>query len=101
MPTVYSSETCTLVPHFTNTIFEERGSETSVVQNNDTGKYDASMSIMGKRKDIGSYNTEEEAKQAYVDYKQDYIVKFAKKSKGKVPQKTYQAMLNWTVKIDD
>lgn len=99
--TVYSSETCTLVPHFTNTIFEERGSETSVVQNNDTGKYDASMSIMGKRKDIGSYNTEEEAKQAYVDYKQDYIVKFAKKSKGKVPQKTYQAMLNWTVKIDD
>lgn len=95
--TVYGSETCTLIPHFTNTIFENRGADTNIVLNNDTGKYDVTMSILGKKEDIGSFNTEEEAKQGFIDYKQDYIRKFAKKCKGKVPNKTYEAMMNWVI----
>lgn len=99
--TVYSSDTCTLIPHFTNTIFEERGIATNIVQNNDTGKYDVFMSVLGKRKDIGSFDTEEKGKQAFFDYKKDYIKKYAKKCKGRVPDKTYQAMMNWEIEITD
>ncbi len=99
--TVYGSETCSLIPHFTNTIFEERGADTNIVLNNDTGKYDVTMSILGKREEVGTFDTEEEAKQGFIAYKQDYIRKFAKKCKGKVPNKTYEAMLNWVVEYKD
>lgn len=99
--TVYGSETCTLIPHFTNTIFEERGADTNIVMNNDTGKYDVTMSILGKKEDVGTFDTEEEAKQGFIAYKQDYIRNFAKKCKGKVPNKTYEAMMNWKIEIGD
>lgn len=97
--TVYSSETCTLIPHFTNTLFEERGADTNIVLKNTTGKYDVTMSILGKNEDVGTFDTEEEARQGYIDYKQDYIRDYARKCKGKVPHKTYEAMMNWQVKI--
>lgn len=100
--TVYGSETCTLIPHFTNTLFEApKGTDTNIVLNNENGKYDVTMSILGKKEDVGAFDTEEEAKQGYIDYKQEYIRKFAKKCKGKVPYKTYEAMLNWVVEIKD
>ena len=99
--TVYGSETCTLIPHFTNTIFEERGADTNIVLNNTTGKYGVTMSILGKKEDVGTFDTEEEAKQGYITYKQDYIGNYAKKCKGKVPHKTYEAMMNWKVEITD
>ena len=95
--TVYGTETCTLIPHFTNTIFESRGLETNIVLNNDTGKYDVTMSILGAKKEVGSFDTHEEAQKGYIDYKQNYIKDIAEKCKGKVPYKTYLAMLNWKV----
>lgn len=99
--TVYSAETCTLIPHFTNTVFENRGLDTSIVLKNSTGKYDVFMSILGKRVEVGTFDTEEEAKHGFIDYKQNYIREFAEKSKGKVPEKTYKAMMNWKVEITD
>lgn len=96
--TVYGSETCTLVTHFANTIFETtRGMESNIVKNNDTGKYDVSMTILGTKKEVGSFDTEEEATQGFFDYKNDYITEFAKNSKGKVPYKTFEAMTSWNV----
>lgn len=95
--TVYGTETCTLIPHFTNTIFESRGLDTNIVLNNDTGKYDVTMSILGAKKDVGSFDTHKEAQKGYIEYKQNYIRDFAEKCKGKVPYKTYIAMLNWKV----
>ena len=98
--TMYGSQTCTLIPHFTNTLFETtKGVETNIVRNNTTGKYDVTMIVLGKREEVGTFDTEDEARQGFVAYKQDYIRKFAKKCKGKVPYKTYEAMLNWKVEI--
>ena len=45
------------------------------------------------------HDTEEKARHAYIDYKQNYIVDFAEKSKGRVPYKTYEAMKNWVVEV--
>ena len=95
--TVYSQETCALVTHFTNTIFEERGLDTNIVLNNSTQKYDVTMIVLGKNENVGSFDTKEDGKKAYIDYKQDYIRKHAKNCKGKVPNKTYEAMMNWKV----
>jgi hypothetical protein len=100
--TVYSPETCTLVTHFTNTVFETtKGIASNIVKDKTTGKYETSMFILGKRTKIGSFDTEDDAKQGFLDYKNDYIADFAKSSKGKVPDKTYQAMMKWTVEITD
>lgn len=100
--TVYGSDTCTLVSHFTNTVFETtRGIDTNIAYNNTTGKYDVTMSVLGKRIDVGSFDSEEEARQGFIDYKQDYIRNVAKKCEGKVPNKTYEAMLKWNVEIGD
>lgn len=100
--TVYGSETCTLIPHFTNTVFETtKGIETNIVYKNETGKYDVTMSVLGKREEVGTFATEEKAKQEFIAYKQDYIRKFAQKCKGKVPDKTYEAMMNWEIEITD
>jgi hypothetical protein len=100
--TVYSPETCTFVTHFANTVFETtKGIASNIVKDNTTDKYETSMVILGKRTKIGTFDTEEEAKQGFLDYKKDYITDFAKSSKGKVPDKTYQAMMNWVVEITD
>ena len=42
-------------------------------------------------------DTHKEAQKGYIEYKQNYIRDFAEKCKGKVPYKTYIAMLNWKV----
>lgn len=90
------------VSHFTNTVFETtRGIDTNIAYNNTTVKYDVTMSILGKRIDVGSFDSEEEARQGFIDYKQDYIRNVAKKCESKVPNKTYEAMLNWKVEIGD
>lgn len=97
---MYGADTCTLVPHFINTVFEKNGCKTNIKFNEYTGKYEARISILGKTIDIGVFNTEEEARQAFIAYKQNYIKDIADKSKGKLPHKTYEAMKNWIVKID-
>lgn len=37
------------------------------------------MSVLGKKEDVGTFDTEEGARQGFIAYKQDYIRKFAKK----------------------
>lgn len=84
---------------FYNTVFEENGFESNICHSDIAGKYDVFMSVLGKRSKIGTFDTEEEAKQAYINYKQNYIRDFAEKSKGKVQYKTYEAMRNWVVEV--
>lgn len=94
--TVYSPEACALISHYTNTIFEDR-LDGIVCLNECTGKYDASMQIIGKRMDIGSHDTLEDAWKAVFQYKDKYIKKYARRSKNKVPDKVYYAMMSWKV----
>lgn len=97
--TVYGAETCTLIPHFVNMIFESRGTETKIVLNDDTGKYDVAMIVSKSKKQVGTFDTYEEAKNAYIDYREDYIRSIAKKLKGKIPQKAYSAMMDCKIEI--
>lgn len=71
--TVYGSDTCALVTHYANTIFEDRGIKTNIIQNPHTGKFDTSMSILGKRTEIWSFETEEEAQRELLHIKRNSL----------------------------
>lgn len=97
--TVYGSDTCALVSHYANTIFEDRGIKTNTTRNSHTGKFDTSMSVLGKRNEIGSFDTEEAAQRGLLAYKKEFIMKYARKNRNKVPRKVYEAMMNWDTEI--
>ena len=77
--TIYSPKTCALVTHYANTVFQRRGIKKNIVQNAATGKFDTSISILGKTKEIGSSETREEAEKQLHAYRKEFINKFAKK----------------------
>ena len=65
------------------------------------GKYRACMSYQGISIKIGSFKTKDDAFKRYKTYKEDFIKDVAEQYKGKIPDKVYQAMLNWTIEITD
>lgn len=79
--TVYAPDTCSLLTHYNNTVFESRGIKNSIVLNSKTGMYDAAVSLLGKRMEVGSFGTKEEANKGLFEYKRDYIRRYARKSK--------------------
>lgn len=50
---------------------------------------------------IGTFGTVEEAFTRYKLYKEDFITDIAEQYKVKIPDKAYQAMLNWEIEITD
>lgn len=104
---VYSPENCIIVPDNINTLFikcdKSRGDfliGTSL--DKVTGKYRA-MCNNGKMKNVylSSFDTPQEAFNAYKTYKEQVIKDIANEYKEKIPQSLYEAMLNYTVSIDD
>lgn len=96
---IYSPETCAFMTHFLNTVFEDRGIESNIQQNDD-GTYSVSMNVLNKKMDIGVFDSEEEAHSGFIDGKIDYICDLAEKCKGKVPDYVYEGMLNYKIEID-
>lgn len=96
---MYSPEICAFMTHFLNTVFEYRGIENNIQQNDD-GTYSVSMNVLNKKMDIGVFDSEEEARTGFIDGKIDYICDLAEKCKGKVPDYVYEGMLNYKIEID-
>ena len=55
----------------------------------------------GKREWLGCFNTELEAFNAYKQAKEAFIKEQANKWKGKIDLRAYEALMNYTVNIDD
>lgn len=96
---VYGPNTCSLVTHYANTIFQRRGIETNIVQNSVSGKFDASVYILGKTKQIGSFDSRDEAEKMLLLYRKELINKFARRNRNKVPYKVYEAMMKWDTEV--
>ena len=64
-------------------------------------KYRAEVSFMGEQIKFGTFDTAEEAFGRYKEYKEKFIKDMAIQYKGKIPDKVYQAMMNWKIEIDD
>lgn len=100
---IYSPETCCIVPKTINALFI-RGRKvydnrnelpTGVVPHYTT--YMAQVSIYGKRK-RGYFKTPEEAFQWYKVEKEKHIKEVTERYKDVLPQRTYDALMNYEVK---
>lgn len=110
---LYSPKTCMLVPERINMLFlkcdANRGKyPIGVCWHKNTNKFMASCSILdenGKKKfkNLGYYNTPNEAFLAYKEFKEKYIKLVADEYylQDKIPKIVYDAMYNWIVEIDD
>ena len=55
----------------------------------------------GKQKNLGSFNTELEAFNAYKQAKESFVKEQANKWKGEIDERAYEALMNYTVEITD
>ena len=102
----YSPVTCCIVPHSINTLFltgkRRRGNlPLGVYYDKDKRKYLASMSYQGIPAKIGTFDTIDDAFARYKVYKEDFIKSIAEQYREMIPDKVYQAMLNWKIKVGD
>lgn len=95
---IYSPDTCIFTPHVINTYFEKI---TRSPQKTNNGKYSMEITVNGKRINLGTFDTEEEAKLEYIKHKQAAILAKADEYKGRIPKKLYDAMVNYQIDLSD
>ncbi len=101
---IYSPETCRLIPKEINSLLlssiTKRGNYPIGVSKKGK-KFKACISIKGISKPLGTFDTIEEAFQAYKNAKEEYIKEIAELWRGKISERVYQAMINYKVEITD
>jgi hypothetical protein len=101
---VYSPDTCCFVPQEINNLFTRK-------QNSKGGlplgvrksgiKFIAVTSKNNDKVYLGTFDTIEEAFQAYKTAKEEYIKEMADEWKDRIEENVHQAMYNWTIEIVD
>lgn len=103
---VYSAETCILLPKQINSaiVIHNRGSNNfpmGVIYNCTKTRYRARIQRKEGWESLGAYDTPEEAFYAYKPVKEAYVKSIAEQWKDKIDPRAYQALMNWTIDIDD
>ncbi|NYR09579.1 hypothetical protein [Psychrobacter sp. BI730] len=97
---IYSADNCCLVPSEINNLFTDSGASRGKYPQGVTlhkGRFRARMSAGKKTIGIGFYDTPQEAHQAYVVAKEAYVKELANKWRGRIDERVYDALMNWTV----
>lgn len=94
---MYATDKCLLVPQRINMLFVNQSNN----RNLPNGIRKASKGFLAKynNKELGIYNTVEEAYKVYSQKKKEEIVKIANEYKGVIPQKVYDALLKYEFDI--
>lgn len=97
---IYSSETCIFIPNHINTILTDRSRDRGeyplgVSKNKNGTKYIAFVSIYGRNKNLGTYNTPEQAHEVWRIAKKKYVCECAISSymKGEISERVRDALL--------
>ena len=104
---VYSENTCIFIPKEINSLLTKstasRGKHLIGVNWNKKNKAFIAQVSKNKRKQeyLGSFNTETEAFNAYKKAKEYFIKEQAEKWKLQIDERAYNALMNYTVNIDD
>lgn len=103
---VYSKDACCFVPHEINMLLVKsdkiRGEYPIGVHfDKAKGKFTARLTINGKRKHLGYFNTPEQAFQTYKTAKEAQIKVVANKWKHLLDEKVFQALMAYEVNIND
>lgn len=105
---IYGPDTCIFLPKKLNTLFAKRKSArgqlpmgVTIDKKCKTTPYTATCNIDGKRTKVGYYATPEQAFMKYKEFKEEHIKSVANDYKDRIPDKVYQALLNYKIEIDD
>ena len=103
---IYSPNTCIFIPKDINVLFKGYGDRKynlpmGVTFKSDIKKYQATLTYNNIRKYIGVYPTPEEAFNAYKEFKENYIKEVAEDYKSYIPERLYNALINYKVDITD
>ena len=107
---IYSRETCIFVPQRINSLFvkndKNRGENPIGVYPRQSGNYRAYCNDgYGKQIPLGTYKTEEEAFQAYKEYKEKLIKEVIDSYEWRIPEPYYSklkaVMYNYKIEIND
>lgn len=101
---IYSPETCCFVPNEINGLFVKSNSVRGLYPigvNKKGNKYQSNVSKNSIFEYLGTFDTPEEAFQAYKIVKEDWIKEVADEWRGQITEQTYQALINYKVEITD
>lgn len=103
---VYSPDVCCFVPQDINKIIVSRNKlrgkyPVGVSHLKQNRKFSAALNKYAKSTYLGSFDTPEEAFQAYKKAKEAHIKDVANEWKDRIDERVYQALLNYEVHIDD
>ena len=103
---IYSPDTCCFVPHFINSIFTKTNASRGIlpIGVKSMGKrYQARLLRYDKSTHLGTYDTPEEAFNAYKQAKESYIKEVATTyyNEGRITKRVYDALMKYEVEITD
>lgn len=101
---VYSPENCIFVPQEINLLFVNRRNyrgEYPIGVSKQGSKFNAICGYNNTVKQLGTYDTPEEAFLAFKTFKEKHIKDVADKYKNKIPKKLYDALYAYQFKITD
>lgn len=102
---IYSPNKCIIVPNKINLLLIGAHKKAKgFVKCSGCNTYNSSVSILGEYINLGNFKTKEDAFKAYKNAKEYYIKNVADRYKNKYPnfpQKLYDAMCNYQIKITD
>jgi len=103
---LYSKDTCCFVPAEVNNLLTKRDNSrgefpVGVYFDKCAGKFKAQLTINGKLKHLGRFNTPEEAFQVYKLAKEAQIKVVAEKWQHLLDERVFQALMAYEVSIDD
>ncbi len=102
--TEYSDETCCFVPQEINGLFiksNSRRGECPIGVTKRGKRFEATLSKDSKFVYLGTYDSIEEAFQAYKEAKEDYIKEVAIRWRKRIPNKVFESMIYYKVEITD
>jgi len=101
---LYSKDTCCFVPECISNLLVKCDSvrgEYPVGVHRSLGKYQSRIRLGNKRKSLGYFSTINEAFNAYKKAKEFFIKEMANKYRDVITQQCYEALMNYSVDIND
>jgi hypothetical protein len=108
---LYSPETCCIIPHKINTLFVKNDAKRGnlpigVNYDKQYNKYESICNTENNNNGsfiyLGRYDSSDDAFYlGYKPFKEQYIKDIANQYKEKIPNKVYNAMINWKIEITD
>ena len=103
---IYGEDTCCLVPREINNLFINTKNTNKTLPVGvrfveGTNMFKSVVRKFGKSTCLGSYTTVEKAFNAYKKAKEAHVKDVANKWKDKIDPRAYEALMNWTINIDD